>query len=399
MSYQFSTALARMNGTATRDIFKLLSRPEIISFAGGLPATDCLPVAQVGEITAEIFADTQLAVKLLQYGTTEGFPGLREQIIPLIGDVGIEGVTVDELLVISGGTQGLDLLCKAFLDPGDVVLVEDPTFLGFLQTILSYNGKALGVRPGPEGLDLADLEQKIKQHKPKLLYCIPNFSNPTGKTYTAKNRKAIVELAAKYNLMIIEDDPYGRLRFSGEAQPSLKSFDTTGTVVYVSSFSKTVSPGLRVGFAVGNRDVIRKMAIGKQGTDLHTSSLAQVVIKKYLEKGYFYPNVEKSLPMYRQRKTAMIDALTKYMPAEFKHTDPEGGLFIWGEFDAPVNTVAIFPEAIEKNAAYINGTVFFADAGGSNTLRLNYSNESPERIDAGIKVLGDLFKQKIAGRV
>jgi 2-aminoadipate transaminase len=206
----------------------------------------------------------------------------------------------------------------------------------------------------------------------------------------------VAELAAKYDFMVIEDDPYSRLRFSGTPLPSIKSFDTDDRVVYISSFSKTVSPGLRCGFAAGNSEVIRKLAIGKQGADLHSANLTQAIVKRYLEKQYFYPNIEKSLPIYRLRKTAMIEALKRYMPTEFKYTNPDGGLFIWGEFDAPVNTVEIFKEAIDNNAAYINGTVFFADYSGSNTLRLNYSNESPERIETGIKALGEVFKRRIA---
>jgi DNA-binding transcriptional MocR family regulator len=373
-----------------------LSRPEIISFAGGLPASDCLPVAQVAEITAEILADRKEALRILQYGTTEGYPGFRELLVPLLKEVGIEGMGLDELLVVSGGGQGLDLMCKAFLDDGDVVLVEDPTFLGFLETVRAYNGRSIGVKADSEGIELDDLEAKIKQYKPKLLYAIPNFSNPTGKTWPATRRKAVAELAAKYGFMVIEDDPYGRLRFSGTPVPSIKSFDTGGRVVYVSSFSKTLSPGLRCGFAAGNSEVIRKLAIGKQGSDLHSPNLTQAIVKRYLEKQYFYPNIEKSLPIYRLRKTAMIEAIKKYMPSEFRHTDPDGGLFIWGEFDAPVSTVEIFREAIDRNAAYINGTVFFADYSGANTLRLNYSNEDPERIETGIKALGEVFKDHIA---
>jgi 2-aminoadipate transaminase len=302
-------------------------------------------------------------------------------------------------------------MLKAFINAGDAVLVENPTFLGFLETARAYNGKCIGVRAGSNGIDLEDLEAKIQAYKPKLLYAIPNFSNPTGKTWPVEKRRAVAELAAKYGFMVIEDDPYGRLRFSGAAIPSIKSFDRADRVVYISSFSKTISPGLRTGFAVGNAAVIRKLAIGKQGSDLHTSNLSQAVIKRYLEKQYFYPNIEKSLPIYRERKTAMIGAIKKYMPTEFVHTDPGGGLFIWGEFNVPangvpVNTIEVFKEAIESNAAYINGTVFYADDGeggkagslGTNTLRLNYSNESPERIETGIKALGEVFKRNIAAK-
>jgi 2-aminoadipate transaminase len=263
MAYTFSTALAAMTGTATRDIFKLLSRPEIISFAGGLPASDCLPTAAVREITAEIFADQKEALRVLQYGATEGYPGFRELLIPLIREVGIEGdIGLENLLTLSGGGQGLDLMLKAFINAGDVVLVENPTFLGFLETARAYNGQCVGVRADSDGIDLEDLEAKIKTYKPKLLYAIPNFSNPTGKTWPAEKRRAAAELAAKYGFMVIEDDPYGRLRFSGDAVPAIKSFDTADRVVYISSFSKTISPGLRTGFAVGNAEVIRKLAIG-----------------------------------------------------------------------------------------------------------------------------------------
>jgi 2-aminoadipate transaminase len=396
MSYTFSSGLTPLTGTATREIFKLLTRAEIISFAGGLPASDCLPVSAIREITAGIFSDTAESLKCLQYGTTEGYPGLREQIIPLVEDIGITNIGIDNILIISGGSQGLDLVCKAFCNPGDTVLVEDPTFLGFLPIVQSYCGRTIGVRPGPEGLDLEDLERKLKEHRPKLVYCIPTFSNPTGKTYTAANRTAIVDLAVKYDTIIIEDDPYGRLRFAGEPIPVMKNFDRAGRVVYISSFSKTVSPGLRLGFAIAHQDIIRKMTIGKQGADLHSSNLTQLIIKKYLEKGYYRPNVEKGLPIYRKRLNAMLDALDRYMPEEFVHTTPQGGLFIWGEFNAPVDTAEVFTDAIARNVAYIQGNVFFANNSPANGIRLNYSNEDPERIETGIRVLGEVFKEKIA---
>lgn len=394
MQPKFADRMANMNGTATREIFKLLSRPEIISFAGGLPAKECLPLKEIADITQELLASAD--VSLLQYGTTEGFLSLRQRLVEYVRDVGITGIDTDNTLVISGGQQGIDLLSKALLNKGDVVLVEDPTYLAVLPIIDSYEGRAVGVKAGAEGLDLDDLEKKIVAYKPKLLYVVPTFSNPTGRTYTEENRKAIAKLTAKYGIVVLEDDPYGKLRFSGKAVPSLKSFDADNNVVYISSFSKIISPGLRVGVAVGDKAILRKMAIGKQGTDLHTSNLAQKIVEKYLEKGYLTPNVEKSLPLYLRRKTAMIDAIEKYMPAEFRHTDPDGGLFIWGELPAGVDTVKLLPAALECNVAYIQGQVFYADGSGLNTIRLNYSNADPEQIDKGIHALGDLLKKKLS---
>ncbi len=394
MQPKFADRMANMNGTATREIFKLLSRPEIISFAGGLPAKECLPLKEIADITQELLASAD--VSLLQYGTTEGFLSLRQRLVEYVRDVGITGIDTDNTLVISGGQQGIDLLCKALLNKGDVVLVEDPTYLAVLPIIDSYEGRAVGVKACAEGLDLDDLEKKIVAYKPKLLYVVPTFSNPTGRTYTEENRKAIAKLTAKYGVIVLEDDPYGKLRFSGKAVPSLKSFDADNNVVYISSFSKIISPGLRVGVAVGDKAILRKMAIGKQGTDLHTSNLAQKIVEKYLEKGYLTPNVEKSLPLYLRRKTAMIDAIEKYMPEEFRHTDPDGGLFIWGELPAGVDTVKLLPAALECNVAYIQGQVFYADGSGLNTIRLNYSNADPEQIDKGIHALGDLLKKKLS---
>ncbi|MCL2061755.1 MAG: PLP-dependent aminotransferase family protein [Firmicutes bacterium] len=395
MSYHFSSRMASLSGTATREIFKLLTRPEIISFAGGLPANEFLPVEDVAQITAEILA-SDTARKILQYGVTDGLLPLREILTAYVEDVGIQDAALDNTLVISGGQQGIDLMCKTFLDKGDVVLVEDPTYLAILQIFNAYEAKAVGVKTVKDGLDLDDLEQKMIQLKPKFLYVVPTFSNPTGKTYSASNRKSIAQLASKYHIPVLEDDPYGKLRYSGEEVPALKAFDTSGHVVYISSFSKILSPGLRTGVAIGAPEIIRKMSIGKQGTDLHTSNLSQAVTYEYLKRGKLYPNIEKAVPMYRERRDAMLGALEKYMPDEFIYTRPEGGLFIWGEFPVGIDTVKIFPEAVGQNVAYIQGQVFYADGKGLNTLRLNFSTEPPERIEKGIKILGKLFKQKLS---
>lgn len=255
----------------------------------------------------------------------------------------------------------------------------------------------MGVRANDEGLDTEDLERKIKVHKPKFVYLVPTFSNPTGKTYSARNRREIARITAKYNVPVLEDDPYGRLRFSGDTVNALYSFGEADNVVYQMSFSKILSPGLRVGAAVGNSEIIRKMAICKQGTDLHTSLLAQGIAAEYCRKGLLAPSVEKSLPLYRTRKEAMMRGIRAYMPAEFRHTDPDGGLFVWGEFaGADIDTGALLQKATEHNVAYIQGQVFYADGSGKNTIRLNYSNANEEKIDTGMRALGAFFKEVLA---
>lgn len=392
---EYSTRMNGLSGSATREILKLTALPQMISFAGGLPATECLPVKEIREIAADILGGAG-AIGALQYGLSEGVPEFREQLKYFLLDVGIKVQSIDNLFVVSGGQQGIDLMCKVFIDKGDVVLVENPTYLAFLQIAATYEARVVGVDSDKQGLVLSDLEEKIKKYKPKFIYVVPTFSNPTGRSYTAENRKGIAYLADKYDVMVLEDDPYSRLRFTGDFIPALKSFDLSDKVVYVTSFSKILSPGLRVAVMTGGKDVIRKLVIAKQGTDLHTASLSQLIACEYLKRGYLKPNIQKSLPVYRTRKEAMTRALDEFMPEEFRRTDPEGGLFIWGEFSVPVDAGKCFDDAVKRNVAYVPGTVFYADGKGQNTLRLNYSNADEEKIRRGVKALGEMFKQKIS---
>lgn len=395
MDYRFSERMKNMNGTATREIFKLLGNPEIISFAGGNPAIECLPTERVKEITGDICSSPDFA-RVLQYGLTAGFPELRELLCKYVESADVYGAKTENVLVISGGQQGIDLALKAFINPGDVILVEDPTYLAFLQLANSYEGVCKGVKANEDGLDLGDLEDKIKKYKPKMLYCVPTFSNPTGKTYSAENRKAIAEMTAKYGVIVIEDDPYSKLRFKGEHVPSLKSFDIAGNVIFISSFSKIISPGNRTGVAVAAPEIIRKMEIGKQGTDLHTPNLSQMITYEYLRRGYLAPDLEKAVKIYGEKKSAMSDAIRKYMPEEFECTDPDGGLFIWGRLPERIDVVKMLPEAIERKVAYIQGSVFYADDSGTNYVRLNYSYANLQQIEEGIERLAGLFKEKLA---
>lgn len=382
-----------MTGTATREILKLTSRPEVISFAGGMPAAERLPCELLRGIADELLGGSR-ARGLLQYGQTEGTAELRAELIGYLDSIGLKAAE-NELQVLSGGQQGLDLMCKAFLDKGDVVLVEDPTYLAFLQIVKTYEARAVGVRADENGLVLDDLEQKLKMYSPKLLYTVPTFSNPTGKTYSAENRRSIISLCERYGTVIVEDDPYGRLRYGGEPVPTMKSFDTSGTVVYITSFSKTVAPSLRVAFAFGEPSVVRKLSIGKQCADVQSPALCQAMVAEYLRRGYFYPTLEKSIEAYRARRDAFLAALDGYMPDGVRYTRPDGGLFIWAELPDSIDAAAMLPEAVARNVAYIQGCEFYADGGGRNTMRLNFSNSDEKRIDSGVKILSELIKSKL----
>ena len=392
MEYQFSDRLKNLSGNAIREIFKLLENPEVISFAGGMPATQCLPIAQFRAYVDELLTGPD-AAKLMQYGSTEGYLPLRRAMTEYVKRCGIEGIGVENVLIVSGGQQGMDLCCKLFLNKGDRILVEDPTYLAALHITKTYEGVAIGVDSGDQGIDVDDLERKIKQHSPKFFYVVPNFSNPTGRTLSREKRKAIVELCARHNVLIVEDDPYRELRYSGEPLPSLKSFDREGGVIYVTSFSKTISPAMRVGAVIADERIIRKLTIGKQATDVHTVTLMQAVAERFLTSGELDRQLASNVPVYREKRDAMLRAIAEYMPESFRCSHPDGGLFIWGEFPAEISAKAKFREAVERcKVAYVCGNDFFADGRGDNCMRLNFSNASLEQIDTGIQRLAGLFR-------
>jgi len=395
MDYRLSDRVKDLQGNAIREIFKLLQNPHIVSFAGGFPTKELLPNEDIKRIADEILSGPQ-AFDILQYGGTEGYRPLLESALDYAKRTGLSG-ELKNALIISGGQQGIDLTFKAFVNKGDVVLVENPTYLACLHILKTYEGKPVGVKSDHDGINIEDLEEKIKKHNPKVLYIVPNFSNPTGKTLSLEKRKKIAEITAKYNVMVLEDDPYGEIRFAGEKLPSIKSFDMVGNCIYVTSFSKTIAPGLRTGIAVADEFVIRKLTIGKQATDVHTSTLSQAIIDKYIRNGLLDKHLSEIRPIYKEKKDAMYNAILKYMPEEIEFTNPEGGLFIWGEFKIPFDTEACFVECVkETDCAYVSGKTFFAAEDTLNTFRLNYSNATLEQIESGIKRLGEYFKKKIA---
>lgn len=394
MEYKFSERFQGLEANAIRAIFKLLQSPDIISFAGGMPASECLPIETVKKLANDLLSSDK-AVSILQYGPTEGYTPLLESAIDYVKRMGIYGVDKENIFILNGGQQGLDLTYKAFINPGDTVLVENPTYLASLHILKTYQGKAVGIDSDESGINVADLEAKIVANKPKLIYLVPTFSNPTGKTLSLEKRKQIYNLCVKYNVVLIEDDPYGELRFEDERVPSIKSLDTTGHVIYICSFSKIISPALRIGIMVADKEIIKKVNLGKQATDVHTVTLCQAIVDRFLREGYLEPQLKSLIPIYLKKKTAMLEAIKKYFPSNVYYTNPQGGLFIWVELPKNVDATALFPKAIEKKVAYVTGNAFYADGTGKNTLRLNYSNATLEQIERGIKNLGELFTKEL----
>lgn len=393
MEYTFSDRIKNMTGNAIRDIFSVLNDPEMISFAGGMPARDALPVQIVKELSNQVLEKN--GASILQYGSTEGYMPFRESAVEYVRRSGNISCSEREVFAVSGGQQGIDLACKALLNSGDHVLVERPTYLAVLQILQTYQAQTHSVEMDEDGLNLLDLEKKLQKYRPKFIYTIPNFQNPTGRTMSLTKRKKMLELAQRYNTLILEDDPYGMLCYGVERLPSIKSMDTEGCVVYLTSFSKVVSPGLRCGVAVAPGELGRKMVIGKQAVDVHTNSLSQAIIDAFLRGGYLDEQLKRSNEIHGHRKNHMLHCMEKYFPKEVHFTRPDGGLFIWAELPETCSAVKLFQPAIERKVAFIAGIHFFAEGDGANTMRLNFSNSDDERIERGIKTLGKLIAENL----
>ncbi|MBR3874475.1 MAG: PLP-dependent aminotransferase family protein [Clostridia bacterium] len=386
----FASRFDKVTGSAIREIFKYLAKPGMISFAGGNPSLAALP----DEICAELAHDVLKAdgKRILQYGATEGYPPFVESLRDYLTQQYDFDWELNGLLPTTGSTSCMDLVCKALLNPGDAVLVESPTFLGNMQTLNLYQAKLIPVESDEGGVMLDKLEEAIKEHHPKLFYVIPSFQNPSGRTLAAERRKPIAELAAKYGFLVMEDDPYRDLRYTGEHLPTIKSYDKTGHVAYMGSFSKIISPGMRVGYLVAEKDILRKCTIGKQGTDLHTPNLNQAIVDQFLRRGLLEPHIASIIPAYKEKMELMLKELDSF-PAGTKYTVPEGGLFIWVEMPETFNATEVFQEAVENNVAYVPGTHFYPYGGHHNTFRLNFSNSTPEQIKEGMEKLRKLFEK------
>lgn len=387
---RFAHRFDTISGSAIREIFKMIAKPGMISFAGGNPALSALPDQKVAEIAQEVLQKDGKTI--LQYGATEGYAPFLESLKAYVERQ--LGCDVPAVLPVTGSTQAMDLLCKALIDPGDRILVEDPSFLGNMQCMRLYQAELVPVESDENGLMIDKLEEAIVKYRPKLLYTIPTFQNPTGKTLAADRRKPIAVLAAKYGVVVAEDDPYRDLRYAGTPLPSIKSYDKDGWVMFLGSFSKIISPGLRVGYIAGDQQIIRKCAIGKQSTDVHTGNLNQAIVDQYLRQDLLPGHIKSICESYKQQLEAMLGDLEGF-PAGTRYTRPEGGLFIWVELPEGIDSKVLLDEAVERHVAYVPGTHFFSGGGHENTLRLNFSNSTVEQIHEGMAVLKDIFKKAI----
>ena len=385
---KYASRFDNVSGSAIREIFKLIAKPGMISFAGGNPAKSALPDDVCAEIAKEVLNENGKAI--LQYGATEGYAPLLESLRTYVE--GTLGCPVDGLLPTTGSTQGMDLLCKALINPGDVILVENPTFLGNMQCMRLYQANLVPVESDDDGIIIEKLEEAIIKHKPKILYTIPTFQNPTGKTLAADRRQPIAELAAKYGVVVAEDDPYRDLRYSGTALPSIKSFDQEGWVVFLGSFSKIISPGLRVGYMVGDPRLLRKCTVGKQSADVHTSNLTQAIVDQFLRRDLLPAHIASICASYKEQMDAMMEELSTF-PAGTTYTKPEGGLFIWVELPEHLNALELMSKCVDRGVAYVPGTHFFAEGGHHNTLRLNFSNSTVEQIHKGMAVIREVIAE------
>lgn len=376
-----------INGSAIRDLMKLLAQPGMISFAGGNPSNTSLEPQVISQLAQE--ALSEYGTTLLQYGPTDGFAPLRESVAEFLRGAQVR-CDASTVLPVQGGSQAFDLLLKALIDPGDVILCESPTFLGAIQAMRQYNARLVSVPTDQDGIIPEAAEELMRQYRPKLLYVIPTFQNPTGVTLSLRRRQALAALAARYGVVIAEDDPYRDLRYSGEALPSIQSFDEEGWVVYMSSFSKYVAPGLRMGAAVANPTLLRKMIIGKQSTDVHSPLLNQAIIDRFLRKGLMPGHIRRICGDYRRQLDAMLDGF-RFFPEGTVHTLPHGGLFVWATLPEGIDCLKLLSQAVEKQVAFVPGVHFYPEGGPLNTLRLNFSMCDTDTIQTGMRRMGEVI--------
>ncbi len=395
MDYYFSKRISELQPSAIREILKATQDPAIIPFAAGNPDVASFPIEEVKKLSAEIFENEP--VTALQYGVTEGYTPLRERLTTFIKERYNIGKDFDSLIVTSGAQQVMDLATKSLCDFGDTVICESPSFIGSLNCFRSYGCALAGVPVEADGMNIEALEKAIKNaHNPRFIYTIPNFQNPSGATMSLEKRKAVYELAKKYGLLILEDNPYGDLRVSGEDVPSIKSFDEDGIVIYAGSFSKLLAPGIRVGYICAPAPIIAKMTVGKQAADVHTPVFSQMLVDKWMQNYDVNAHIEKIRGIYRDKLNLMCDLIDSELGDFVEYVRPEGGLFVWCKLPENVDMLDFVKECINYNVAVVPGSAFMINDEDTKCFRMNFSTPSNEKIVEGMHLLGKV-KEKYIG--
>jgi 2-aminoadipate transaminase len=395
VTFRLASRMQKLHTSDIREILRVTQRPSVISFAGGLPAATTFPVDELKAIAVEVLE--QEGAQALQYSTSEGHPVLRRQIARRMQERHGAAVSADEILVTAGSQQGLDLVAKAFLEPGDEVLCESPTYLGFLQAAQVFEPAFVEVPTDDAGMSIGGLEDALTRcRRPRLIYVVPDFQNPTGRCWSLERRRGLLEVGRRHGIPVVEDAPYAEIRFEGEALPSLKALDGHGQVIQLGTFSKIFSPGLRLAWISAPEEFLQRLAPLKQAADLHTATLNQMLLAAYLERYDLDAAIEGIRGVYRARRDAMIAALERQMPAGTRFTRPRGGLFIWVELPGEVSARRLLARCLERDVAFVPGDCFFPGGGHANTLRLNFSNMPEERIAEGIARLGGAVRALLA---
>ena len=383
-----------------KGLFSSMNDPDVTSFGGGAIAKECLPVDIVREIVSDIMTVEGRGYEILSYGPVIGAKDLREVVVKeLLAPKGVHA-NADNIIITTGGMEAMSLMCQLFIEPGDVILVESPTFVHSVETFSMFEAKCIAVEMDDDGMVTEDLEEKIIKYNPKIVYVIPTFQNPTGRTLSLERRQKIAELGSKYDVIILEDDPYRDIRYSGNELLPIKAFDKTGHTVLANSFSKIFSPGSRIGYVYANDDIISKMTDAKSASNSHTSLLPQIICAEFFKRGY-YPEHHKLLcDIHRERRDAMIESIDKFFPEGTKRTFPDGGLFTWVELPGGINTTELLKESTlnpDVKVSFVAGEGFFTEGNGkgSNCMRLSFGGNPADKIRIGIERLGNLIKSKL----
>jgi len=396
---KFSEISKGLKGSAVRELLKYAEKPDVISFGGGMPNPLSFPIKDVEDIVHYILEN--YGAKALQYGSTEGVEELRELISTRLNSKYNFNARKENIIMLNGSQSGLYMVSKVFLNRKDYVISEAPTYAGAIAAFNAQDPSWLAIDLENDGMDLNMLEKKIKfalneGKTPKFIYVIPTFQNPAGLTWSLSKRKELLEIASKYDLIVFEDDPYSEIRFSGEPVSPIKSLDKENRVIYMGTFSKVLSPGIRLGYIFANDEILRKISLLKQGVDLCTNVFSQYLAMEYLKRGVIDQQVPKIVDLYRKKRDLMLESLEKYMPDGTEWTRPEGGMFLWVTLDKKIDTEILLKKALEKKVAYVIGSAFYPDGRGKNSMRLNFTYSKDNDIIEGIKRLGSVIREEMS---